>query len=204
MKLSECPSPRIGSIASSQIALMRDSVLHTLLATFAVSLPVLIGGCAPPEPAPTAAVQPAPAKPTLADRVVVLKSERLLELQHDGKTFETFPIALGAHSRGPKRAAGDGRTPEGVYRIDRRSEQTPYTRELHISYPNAQDSARARETHIEPGGGIFIHGLPRDYGPYDPPKWVKDWTAGCVAVGNAAIVKIWDAVPDGTPIDILP
>jgi len=33
---------------------------------------------------------------------------------------------------------------------------------------------------------------------------VRDWTDGCIAVGNAAIVKIWNAVPDGTPIEILP
>jgi murein L,D-transpeptidase YafK len=75
---------------------------------------------------------------------------------------------------------------------------------LHISYPDAHDRARAAAEHVDPGGGIYIHGMPRDYGPYDPPQWYKDWTEGCVAVGNAAIVKIWDAVPDGTPIDIRP
>ncbi|HXO02676.1 MAG TPA: L,D-transpeptidase family protein [Stellaceae bacterium] len=134
----------------------------------------------------------------------MIKSSRVLELLRDGKVFETFPVALGAHSQGPKRKAGDGRTPEGVYRIDWRSERTRYTRELHISYPNAQDRKQSRAMHVEPGDGIFIHGLPRDYGPYDPPVWVKDWTEGCISVGNAAIAKIWDAVPDGTPIDILP
>ena len=58
--------------------------------------------------------------------------------------------------------------------------------------------------HVNPGGAIFIHGMPRDYGPYDPPKWYRDWTEGCIAVGNAAIMKIMAAVPVGTPIDILP
>jgi len=46
--------------------------------------------------------------------------------------------------------------------------------------------------------------LPSDYGPFDPPQWYRDWTEGCISVGNVAIVKIWDAVPDGTPIEILP
>jgi murein L,D-transpeptidase YafK len=82
--------------------------------------------------------------------------------------------------------------------------RTRYSRELHISYPDAEDRARARAEQVAAGGGIFIHGMPPDYGPYDPPQWYRDWTEGCIAVGNAAIVKIWNAVPDDTPIDIRP
>lgn len=152
----------------------------------------------------TAALPAAPPPKPVADRVVVAKSRRTLELRRNGKVIDSFPIALGSHSRGTKRRLGDGRTPEGTYRIDWRSMNTKYTRELHISYPTAEDRARARAEHVDPGGGIFIHAMPADYGPYDPPFWVKDWTEGCIAVGNAAIVKIWDEVPDGTPIDIEP
>jgi murein L,D-transpeptidase YafK len=187
---------------------MHSQILRVISFAFAA----LSGGCqlldmfaAPAEPPPTpATIQSTSAKPLLADRVVVMKSQRTLELLRDGKVIQTYPIALGAHWRGLKRAAGDGRTPEGLYTIDRRSERTRYTRELHISYPNAEDRARAKEMNVEPGGGIFIHGLPRDYGPYDPPRWERDWTDGCISVGNAAIVKIWDEVPDGTPIEIQP
>jgi lipoprotein-anchoring transpeptidase ErfK/SrfK len=148
--------------------------------------------------------QPPPARPVLADRVIVLKSRRQLQLAQHGEVFETFPIALGRDPVGPKVRQGDGRTPEGVYRIDWRTEDTRYTRELHISYPEQRDQERARAMHLDPGGAIFIHGLPRDYGPFDPPKWYRDWTEGCISVGNASIVRIWDAVPDGTPIEILP
>lgn len=153
---------------------------------------------------PVAAPQPEPQAPQLADRIVVRKSQRTLELLHDGSAFESFPIALGREPRGPKQKEGDGRTPEGIYRIDARSLQTRYTRALHISYPDEQDRARARAMKVDPGGAIFIHGLPSDYGPFDPPQWDRDWTEGCISIGNAAIVKIWDAVPDGTPIEILP
>lgn len=183
---------------------------------FAALLPVLTSGCAnlnatiaalfgsPPRSAAASAPPLPPPQPKFADEVVVLKGKRVLELKSNGKTFETFPIALGEHARGPKQRQGDERTPEGLYRIDRRTMRTRWTRELHISYPNAEDSARAAREHVSPGGEIYIHGMPANYGPYDPPFWVKDWTEGCIAVGNAAIVKIWDAVPDGTPIDILP
>lgn len=172
----------------------------------AMSLALLAGGChAPPAPRPAPpAARPAPPLPLRADRIVVYKNRRLLELRRDGKTVESFPIALGEHPQGAKREQGDGRTPEGHYLVDWRTADTRWSRELHISYPNERDRERAQSMHVEPGGGIFIHGLPRDYGPFDPPKWYRDWTNGCVAVGNRAIVKVWNAVADGTPIDILP
>ena len=194
---------------------MRHPIFRAVSFVFAVSLLLLLGGCetisgmlaslfggAPGQP--PVPVQSAPAKPLLVDRVVVRKRERILELLHGGAVLETFPIALGSDPLGPKQREGDGRTPEGVYFIDWRSMDTRYTRELHISYPDEADRQRAGARHVDPGGAIFIHGLPRDYGPFDPPQWYRDWTEGCISVGNAAIVKIWDAVPDGTPIDILP
>lgn len=195
---------------------MRHPIFRAVSLVFAISPLLLLGGCetisgmlailfgGSPPSQPPAAAQPAPAEPLLADRIVVRKSQRILELLHDGAVFETFPIALGSDPFGPKQREGDGRTPEGVYRIDWRSMDTRYTRELHISYPDEADRERAQARHADPGGAIFIHGLPRDYGPYDPPQWYRDWTAGCISVGNTAIVKIWDAVADGTPIDIRP
>jgi murein L,D-transpeptidase YafK len=174
---------------------MPQPLLSIIFRAFAIAALALIGGC----------VQaPAPATPLPADRVVVQKSQRSLELWREGKVFATFAIALGREPRGPKQQEGDGRTPEGVYRIDWRSMQTRYTRALHISYPDERDRGRANAMGIDPGGAIFVHGLPPDYGPLDPPRWYRDWTEGCISVGNAAIAKIWDAVPDGTPIEILP
>lgn len=190
---------------------MCGSVCRGLLLPGAMALLLLIGGCQqlsglfaqPPPPAPALA-PPDPAPPLHADRVVVFKSRRVLELLRGGGVVASFPIALGTHPVGPKRRVGDGRTPEGHYSIDWRSDDTRYTRKLHISYPDASDRARAGAQHVDPGGAIFIHGLPGDYGPFDPPEWYRDWTDGCIAVGNLAINKIWDAVPDGAAIDILP
>lgn len=198
---------------------MPHSIRHAFAFVLALLLPAMTTGCAdlnntfnaaiaslfgsPARPL-AAPVPPQPPQPRLADEIVVLKDRHVLELKSHGKIFESFPIALGEHARGPKRRQGDGRTPEGVYRIDGRSMRTRWTRELHISYPDQNDRARAQAEHVDPGGAIYIHGMPADYGPYDPPLWIRDWTEGCIAVGNAAIVKIWDAVPDGTPINILP
>src|SRR5271170_4041323 len=100
---------------------MHPLTLRSISAVLMVSLLVPVAGCVPPEPAPPrpVAAEAAPTKPPLvADRVVVLKGKRILELRHEGRAFKTFPIALGAHWQGPKHQAGDGRTPEGAYRID--------------------------------------------------------------------------------------
>ena len=100
---------------------------------------------------------------------------------------------------------GDGRTPEGIYTMDGRVHTTRFGRALHISYPRAQDAARARAAGVEPGGGIFIHGLPRGLGPIIGAAHARfDWTVGCIAVTDAELAELWARVPDGAPIEILP
>jgi len=142
--------------------------------------------------------------PIKAERVRVLKSRRVLQLLGADRVLKSYPIALGRHPIGPKERLGDGRTPEGFYIIDRRTARTPYHGALHISYPNVIDLRRSRAARANPGGAIFIHGMPASFGHHDPVRFFVDWTDGCIAVGNIAIEEISDAVDDGTVIEILP
>ena len=143
--------------------------------------------------------------PLKADKILVLKSARKLQLLKDGVVLKTYPIALGANPVGPKRAGGDGKTPEGVYTIDGFQPHSRYHLALHISYPNATDRAQAEAAHRDPGGDIEIHGLPAWYnGLLNPNRFDKDWTHGCVSVGDRAIEEIYSAVTVGTPIEIRP
>ena len=50
----------------------------------------------------------------------------------------------------------------------------------------------------------MIHGLPNGLGALGKIQTVVDWTAGCIAVTNREIDEIWTAIPDNTPIEILP
>lgn len=134
--------------------------------------------------------------------IVILKSRRRLMLARAGAVLHTFPICLGTHPKGPKRAAGDGRTPEGNYRIDAFNDQSRYYRALHISYPNAEDERLAAAVGLAPGGNIEIHGMPPDFDDYDPAFFTRDWTEGCIAVSNRAIDTIWKTVALDTPVDI--
>jgi murein L,D-transpeptidase YafK len=176
---------------------MRQSGFSFFSRALAIAAVALIAACVQAPP-------PAQTAPPMADRVVVHKSTRTLNLLRDRKVLASFPVALGRDPFGPKQHEGDGKTPEGVYRIDYKSMQSRYTRALHVSYPDDNDRARAQAMNVDPGGAIFVHGLPNEYGPVDAPPWSRDWTEGCISVGNIAIVKIWDAVPEGTPIEITP
>ncbi len=144
-------------------------------------------------------------KPALhADRVVVLKKERTLQLMSQGKVIKSYRIALGGDPAGPKTRQGDHKTPEGVYVLDSRNTHSQFYKSIHISYPNARDREEARRKGVSPGGDVFVHGLPNGYGFVGAAHRLKDWTDGCMAVTNREIDEIWAAVADGTPIEIRP
>lgn len=139
---------------------------------------------------------------TLVDKVLVLKSERKLLLIKGDQVLKTYAISLGGNPVGPKVMKGDSKTPEGSYLLDRHNPHSQYHKSIHISYPNAEDVARAKKLGVPTGGELFIHGLPNDYN--GPNEQLGDWTEGCIAVTNAEIDEIWRMVADGTPIEIKP
>lgn len=132
-------------------------------------------------------------------KLQVFKQRRVLQVFHDTRLLERYPIELGFGATGHKRFEGDGRTPEGRYRIDRRNPNSSFYLSLGISYPNARDIARAKAVGLEPGGDIFIHGQPNLLGPKGP-----DWTAGCIAVTNKQMRRLYAMVKNDTIIDIFP
>jgi murein L,D-transpeptidase YafK len=139
----------------------------------------------------------------LADQIVIFKAKRVLLLLRGGRVLDRWRISLGEHPMGPKRAEGDGRTPEGLYFIDARILNTRFHHSLHLSYPNETDIERARLAHDSPGGNIAIHGLPDGYHPVRGQR-PGDWTDGCIALDNRAIDIVWRLVDVGTPVIIFP
>jgi murein L,D-transpeptidase YafK len=130
-------------------------------------------------PLPTSALLTPSIEPALpmADRVLVQKGERKLQLLRNGEVLRTYKIALGLRPEGHKEYEGDFRTPEGQYRLSRRN-------------PNS--------------GAIMIHGQPNV--PRKPRDYYSnvDWTEGCIAVSNSDMVEIWLMTPPDTPIEIRP
>jgi murein L,D-transpeptidase YafK len=139
-----------------------------------------------------------------ADHVVVKKSAHTLVLLRHGRVIKAYPISLGREPVGPKERAGDSKTPEGDYLIDWRNPHSKFHLALHISYPGTGDRNQAERGGYAPGGAIMIHGRPNWTGWIRALYEDRDWTDGCIALSNADMDEVWAAVPDGTPITILP
>ncbi len=138
-----------------------------------------------------------------ADKVLIIKSEKLLLLLKDGEILKSYKVALGK-KMGPKVRRGDNRTPEGVYFIDRHDISSKFYKSLHISYPNPSDIIRAQKSGHSPGDELAIHGLPKGFEDLGTFQAKRNWTKGCIAVSNEEMDEIWELVTDGTPVKIIP
>lgn len=154
----------------------------------------------PPTERPTAPANVALTGPV--DRILIEKSARRMVVFRDGTALKTYKIALGFAPDGDKRREGDGKTPEGVFRIDRRNDGSAYHLSLGIDYPQPADRARAAAEGVSPGGDIFIHGQPNQVP--DGFKVPGDWTAGCIAITNTEIKELFAAADIGTEVEIRP
>lgn len=153
--------------------------------------------------------------PLVDPKIVVSKSARRLELYSEGRVVRAYRIALGKNSVDDKERQGDYRTPEGEFYVCVKNAASKFYLSLGLSYPNAEDAARglrdklitraeydrilrAIEQGLRPpwdtalGGEIFIHG----------GGAASDWTWGCIALDDADIRELFDAVPKGTKVII--
>jgi murein L,D-transpeptidase YafK len=109
-----------------------------------------------------------------------LKKEKELEVwvknrkDKQYRLFETYAICASSGFLGPKRKAGDGQVPEGVYYIDRFNPSSNFHLSLGVSYPNESDRILGQGNL---GGDIFIHG--------------SCVTIGCLPMTNEKIEEIY-------------
>ena len=149
--------------------------------------------------------------------IVVKKKQRELQVFDREKLIKTYAIVLGSTPEGDKKEEGDGKTPEGEFYIFAKNDQSTFYLSLGVSYPNIEDARRGLAEHlISPeehdaivkainkkqippqntklGGEIYIHG----------GGTLTDWTAGCVALENEEMKELFDAIPIGTTVQIMP
>lgn len=169
-----------------------------MLCRFAVAL---VLACAP---APACSREAEPGVPVLPpiDRIQVEKARRTMTLYAQGRVAHVITgIQLGDAPVGHKQFRGDERTPEGRYAIDFFNPDSAFHLSMRISYPRPQDRADAEAQGRNPGGDIFIHGQPNAL-PFG--RMTGDWTDGCIALSNAEMDALWNAVTDDVAVDILP
>lgn len=147
----------------------------------------------------------------------VYKRERRLLVVDNKVLVRDYHIALGPQPQGDKYYRGDGRTPEGEFFVCAKNPMSKYYKSLGLNYPSirhAEEALRmgtisweqyqkivqANENAALPpagtplGGDIFIHGGGDR----------TDWTLGCIALQDADIGELYEAIPVGTPVKILP
>jgi murein L,D-transpeptidase YafK len=161
----------------------------------AAALAASLFACATPQAPPS----------QFADRVVVEKAKRSMQLMQNGRVLKSYKVALGQDPVGHKLQQGDSRTPEGVYTVDFRRTESRFNLALRVSYPNASDRQSAATRGVDPGGEIYIHGQPT--GGVSPARYAEtgpDWTDGCIAVTNPEMQEIFALVRNGTTVEIKP
>ncbi|MFD1794582.1 murein L,D-transpeptidase family protein [Paracoccus aurantiacus] len=136
------------------------------------------------------------------DRILIEKGARRLTVYQKGDLVREYRIALGFAPDGDKVKQGDGKTPEGVFKVDRRNDRSKFHLSLGIDYPQADDRKRARDGGYSPGGDIFIHGQPNQIAEGYRVK--GDWTEGCIAIDNHQIEELFAATRIGTEVEIRP
>lgn len=136
------------------------------------------------------------------DHILVEKAARTMTLYGvDGSVTVIPGIQLGDVPVGPKQFEGDEKTPEGQFTIDYGNPNSSYHLSLHIDYPRPEHVAHAKSQRRSAGGLIMIHGQPNSLPAGRVPG---DWTDGCIALSNEEMDALWEAVGDGTPIEIRP
>jgi len=150
--------------------------------------------------------------------IVVDKSDRqVLVVDSRGSVRRSFKAGLGFDPIGDKDKQGDGRTPEGRFRVARQIPWSSFHKAWLLDYPLPEDADRglaaglideatAKRIHaahkkgrVPPqdtalGGLIELHG----------GGGGADWTLGCVALGDGVMDELWPWVPVGTVVTIRP
>jgi hypothetical protein len=97
----------------------------------------------------------------------------------------TFPIMAASGIAGPKHYEGDRQVPEGFYRLSQLNPLSQFHLSMRVDYPNAEDIAASPLPRSRMGGDIFMHG--------------NRVSAGCLAMGDSAIEKLFTLVALANP-----
>jgi murein L,D-transpeptidase YafK len=158
-----------------------------------------------------------PLPPLKNPQIVVKKKERKLHIYDGDKLIRTYNIALGFAPEGDKEREGDGKTPEGEFYIFTKNPKSSFYLSLGISYPSIDDAKRGLEQkiitqkeHDQIVNAIKQKKMPPQYTALGGEIYIHaggsatDWTLGCIALTREEIKEIFDAIPVGAKVTILP
>lgn len=143
--------------------------------------------------------------------IVVSKSQYTMSVyDNQDNLIVTYPATFGNKDLGDKLFEGDRRTPEGTFHITNKRIHAKWHKFLAIDYPNAESYQKFYERkangeipiNAKIGGSIGIHGTwPREDFAIDAQQ---SWTQGCVSTKNTYVDEIYNQLPVGTRVEIIP
>jgi murein L,D-transpeptidase YafK len=161
-------------------------------------------------------------------RVIIWKSQYTVTLYKGDTPVKTYRAVFGkGFQDGDKRMEGDKRTPEGEFYICTMNHSKRFYKFMGLSYPDlkhaefglksgmislpeyvsikkAIDERQPPPWDTRLGGAVGIHGRALEGGATRQSFVGLNWTDGCIALDNADVDELFNAVSIGTPVTILP
>ena len=147
---------------------------------------------------------------TAGYRVVVEKHNYELKVYDEEGWLATYPVVFGSSELTDKMMEGDRRTPEGSYKIIHKKIHPEWGPFLLLDYPTSNDLEKFNDRkkaglippQARPGGGIGIHATRKNEDRF--VDFYYNWTLGCVSTKRQYAQELYEMLPVGTRVTILP
>lgn len=140
--------------------------------------------------------------------IAIDKSDYQLSVKYNTEVLITYPCVFGFDPVKDKRMEGDGRTPEGTFKIQSKYPHKSWTYFMWIDYPTKDSELKhknAKKNGEIPsdatiGGEVGIHGVPKGADAAIYKK--KNWTLGCISLKNEHITDLYKSISGKTTVVI--
>jgi murein L,D-transpeptidase YafK len=141
-------------------------------------------------------------------KILVKKSERVVEVLYKDELLIAYSCVLGFDSIGDKMQEGDGKTPEGLFKIKAMYPHRSWSYFIWFDYPNEISYQRFKERKANKtisqaaaiGGQVGFHGVPEKNDEIIEKK--IDWTLGCISLSTKDITDLYQSIGLETTIEI--
>ncbi len=142
-------------------------------------------------------------------KILVKKAERVVEILFKDELLIKYPCVLGFDPVGDKMQEGDGKTPEGKFKIKAMYPHKSWSYFIWFDYPNQSSYLKFKERKannmISPtatiGGEVGFHGVPERNDEIIEKK--IDWTLGCISLSTKNIKDLYQSIGLETTIEII-
>lgn len=142
-------------------------------------------------------------------KIVIRKAARTLSVYFKEEQLISYPCVLGFAPVGDKMQEGDGKTPEGKFKIKSMYPHKSWSYFIWFDYPNDVSRQRFNDRKAKGtipadakiGGDIGIHGVPA--GNNELIEKSVDWTLGCISLTTENITDLYQSIGTETSIEIL-